>query len=237
MRLAISLAKRGLGSVWPNPAVGCVIVKGGRIVGRGWTQAGGRPHAETVALAQASIAANGATAYVSLEPCSHQGETPPCADALADAGIKRVVAAIQDPDKRVSGAGIAALKNRKVDVEIGLLADAAKEVNAGFFTRVQLDRPLFMLKVAASLDGRIATRTGESQWITGPEARAVGHQLRSRHDALMIGSGTMVADDPTLTARIGAIDNSRRPRIVVDGRLRIKTDSNLVNSIKDAPLW
>lgn len=237
MRLALSLGQRGLGASWPNPAVGAVLVKDGRIVGRGWTAEGGRPHAETMAIKNAGSDAKGATAYVSLEPCSHQGKTPPCAEALADAGVARVVAAIEDADPRVSGSGLAYLKDRGVAVELGLCAEAARDANRGFFTRVALGRPAFTLKMAATLDGRIATQTGDSQWITGDQARAMAHQLRARHDAVMIGSGTLTADDPTLTARLGGIGNARRPRIVLDGRLRIRLDSNLVQTIVDAPLW
>ncbi|MFP6736861.1 MAG: bifunctional diaminohydroxyphosphoribosylaminopyrimidine deaminase/5-amino-6-(5-phosphoribosylamino)uracil reductase RibD [Rhodospirillales bacterium] len=237
MRLALSLGDRGLGTVWPNPAVGCVLVKDGRVVGRGWTGEGGRPHAETIALGHAGSAAKGATAYVSLEPCSHHGETPPCAEALAGAGVARVVAAIEDADPRVSRSGLALLRNRGVEVELGLCSEAAREANQGFFTRVEQGRPAFTLKMAATLDGRIATQTGDSQWITGTGARAMAHQLRARHDAVMIGGGTMAADDPTLTARLGGSGNGRRPRIVLDGRLRIALDSNLVKTISAAPLW
>src|SRR5215472_3367341 len=185
MRAALALARRGLGSTWPNPAVGCVIVKDGRVVARGWTQPGGRPHAETEALARAGAAARGATAYVSLEPCSHHGRTPPCADALIAAGIARVVIALQDPDPRVSGAGIARLRQAGLAVETGLDAVEAAEINAGFFTRLRRGRPLVTLKLATTLDGRIATRRGESQWITGPPARERAHALRAAHDAIM----------------------------------------------------
>src|SRR5580704_7553179 len=163
MRAALGLARRGLGHTWPNPAVGCVIVRDGRVIGRGWTQKGGRPHAETEALARAGKAARGATAYVSLEPCSHHGKTPPCAEALITAGIGRVVAAIEDPDPRVAGAGIARLRAAGIAVETGLCADEAAELNAGFFCRVKHGRPLVTLKLATSLDGRIATAAGESR--------------------------------------------------------------------------
>ena len=237
MRLAISLGMRGLGNTWPNPAVGTVLVKGGRIVGRGWTAEGGRPHGETIAIKNAGADAKGATAYISLEPCSHQGETPPCAEALADAGVARVIAAIIDADPRVSGSGLAYLQDHGIEVEHGLCAEAARDANQGFLTRVTLRRPAFTLKMAATLDGRIATQSGDSQWITGIQARAMAHQLRARHDAVMIGGGTLAADDPTLTARLGGIGNARRPRIVLDGRLRTSLDSNLVKSIVDAPLW
>src|SRR5438067_7968302 len=167
MRAALALARRGLGAVWPNPAVGCVIVKDGRIVGRGWTQPGGRPHAETEALGRAGAAARGATAYVTLEPCCHHGRTPPCADALIAAGVRRVVAAVEDPDPRVAGGGMARLRAAGISVETGLCAAEANEVNAGFFQRIRLGRPLVTLKLATSLDGRIAMPSGESRWITG----------------------------------------------------------------------
>src|SRR5438046_3352641 len=165
MRAALALARRGLGRVWPNPAVGCVIVEAGRVVGRGWTQPGGRPHAETEALARAGEAARGATAYVTLEPCCHWGRTPPCADALIAAGLRRVVVALEDPDPRVAGGGLARLRAAGIAVETGLGAAEAAEINAGFFRRVRLGRPLVTLKQANSLDGRISTASGESRGI------------------------------------------------------------------------
>ena len=183
MAAALALARRGLGQVAPNPAVGCVLVRDGRVVGRGWTQPGGRPHAETEALRRAGDAARGATAYVSLEPCSHHGKTPPCCDALIAAGVTRCLIALEDPDPRVAGAGTAALRAAGLEVSVGLLAEAAAEVNAGYLLRQTEGRPLVTLKLATTLDGRIATAEGESRWITGPEARARGHLLRARHDA------------------------------------------------------
>src|SRR5260221_1533195 len=183
MKAALALARRGLGSVWPNPAVGCVLVKDGRAVGRGWTQPGGRPQGETEALARAGAAARGDAAYVSLEPCCHWGKTPPGTDALIAAGIRRVVLPIEDPDPRVSGQGIAKLREAGVAVETGLCAAAAAEINAGFFLRLREGRPLVTLKLAATLDGRLATSTGESQWITRPEARERGHLPPADHDA------------------------------------------------------
>src|SRR5260221_733299 len=171
MQAALALARRGLGNVWPNPAVGCVIVKNGCVVGRGWTRPGGRPHAEIEALARAGAAARGATAYVTLEPCGHWGQTPPCADALISAGIGRVVAAVEDPDGRVAGAGLARLREAGLSVETGLCADKAAELNAGFFQRVRHGRPLVTLKLAASLGGPIATASGGSLRINGDGAR------------------------------------------------------------------
>src|SRR5260221_12414589 len=188
MRAAIALARRGLGDVWPNPAVGWVIVRKGRVVGRGWTQPGGRPHGETEALARAGAAARGATAYVSLEPCCHWGKTPPCTDALIAAGLARVVIPIEDPDPRVSGEGIARLRAAGIVVETGLCAAEAAELNAGFLLRMRAGRPLVTLKLATTLDGRIATRSGESQWITGPRARDRGHAVTASHDAVVAGS-------------------------------------------------
>ena len=237
MQTALSLAKRGLGNVWPNPAVGCVIVKDGRVVGRGWTQPGGRPHSETGALKQAGSQAKGATAYVTLEPCNHHGQTPPCTDALIEAGISKVVISCLDPDSRVSGTGAARLKEAGIQVEIGIYAKEGRAINCGFFSRIEYKRPVFTLKVATTLDGRIATQGGESQWITGPEARRAGHLFRARHDAVMVGSGTVVADDPTLTSRLPGVENKSRPRIVMDGRLRLGLESKLVKTIPDAPLW
>lgn len=237
MRAALGLARRGLGNVWPNPAVGCVIVKEGRVVGRGWTQPGGRPHAESQALARAGEAARGATAYVSLEPCCHWGKTPPCADALIAAGISRVVAAINDPDPRVAGSGLARLREVGVSVETGLSAVAAAELNAGFFQRVRTGRPLVSLKLAASLDGRIAARSGESRWITGERARERAHLLRAEHDAIMVGSGTVVADDPQLTCRLPGLAHRSPVRIAVDSQLHIPATARLVAEARQQSTW
>jgi diaminohydroxyphosphoribosylaminopyrimidine deaminase / 5-amino-6-(5-phosphoribosylamino)uracil reductase len=236
MAHALRLAARGLGNVWPNPAVGCVIVKEGLIVGRGWTQPGGRPHAEVRALRQAGSRAEGATAYVTLEPCAHHGQTPPCADALITAGIARVVTALTDPDPRVSGKGHAMLRAAGIGVTEGVLTPEATRLNAGFLKRVTQGLPFVTLKLAASLDGRTATATGESRWITGPEARRKVHAMRLAHDAVMVGSGTALADDPDLTARdMGAV---RQPvRIVLDRLLRHSPESRLGRSARAAPVW
>jgi diaminohydroxyphosphoribosylaminopyrimidine deaminase/5-amino-6-(5-phosphoribosylamino)uracil reductase len=233
MRAALGLARRGVGLVAPNPAVGCVLVKDGVVVGRGWTQPGGRPHAETEALRRAGERAWGSTAYVTLEPCAHHGKTPPCADALMQAGITRVVAALEDPDPRVAGRGLARLRDAGVDVVLGPGAAEAEEINAGFLKRVRVGKPLVTLKLASSLDGRIATHGGQSQWITGVEARTRGHLLRRRHDAVMVGSGTVLADDPELTVRLPGLENPAPLRIVVDGRLRTPLTARLVKSAKD----
>lgn len=235
MGLALSLGRRGMGRGWPNPAVGCVIVKAGRIIGRGWTKDGGRPHAETEALAQAGEAARGATAYVTLEPCAHHGKTPPCADALIGAGVARVVVAMADSDTRVDGKGIAMLRAAGIAVDLGEGAEAAARDHAGFFSRIELGRPFLTLKLANSFDGRIATGTGESQWITGPQARRVVHAMRSRHDAVMIGGGTARKDDPSLTVRDLGISN-QPARVVVSRRLDLPLMGQLARTAKDVPL-
>ncbi len=237
MALALRLAGRGLGRTWPNPAVGCVVVKAGRIVGRGWTQPGGRPHAETEALRRAGEAALGATVYVSLEPCAHYGRTPPCTMALIQAGVRRVVAATLCPDKRVDGQGIAQLRQAGVEVDLGLLAPEAEALNAGFFLKERARRPLVTLKLATSLDGRIATRTGASQWLTGEPARARGHWLRATHDAIMIGSGTALADDPALTCRLPGLEDRSPVRVVLDRRLRLPPASQLAATAREVPTW
>ena len=237
MALALRLAARGLGQTWPNPAVGCVVVREGRIVGRGWTQPGGRPHAEVEALSRAGAAALGATAYVSLEPCAHYGRTPPCTMALLHAGIRRVVIATGDPDPRVDGKGAAQLRQAGVDVREDVMADAAAALNRGFFLKVRAQRPLVTLKLATSLDGRIATRTGMSQWLTGEAARRHAHALRARHDAILVGSGTALADDPTLTCRLPGMEGRSPVRVVLDRRLRLAPESQLVRSAPDVPLW
>lgn len=236
MALALSLGRRGLGRVWPNPAVGCVIVQQGRIVGRGWTADGGRPHAETLALAQAGADARGATAYVTMEPCAHHGQTPPCAEALIASGMARVVIATGDPDPRVAGRGITLLRAAGITVDLGCLAAQARADHAGFLSRITLNRPFLTLKLALSLDGRIATATGESQWITGPDARRIVHLLRARHDAVLIGAGTARADNPLLTVR-GLGINRQPVRVVVSRGLNLPLDGALARSARDVPLW
>jgi diaminohydroxyphosphoribosylaminopyrimidine deaminase/5-amino-6-(5-phosphoribosylamino)uracil reductase len=236
MRHALRLAERALGTTSPNPAVGCVIVdREGHIAGRGWTRAGGRPHAETVALAAAGARAKGATAFVTLEPCSHHGQTPPCADALVQAGIARVVAAVEDPDARVRGRGLARLREAGVEVECGVLGREASDLNAGFFLRVAASRPLVTLKIAQSLDGRIATSAGESRWITGAPARAYGHFLRARHDAILVGIETAMADDPELTCRLPGLESRSPLRVVLDSRLRLGANSKLATTAHTIP--
>ncbi len=236
MRHALGLAARGLGRVWPNPAVGCVIVKEGRIVGRGWTQPGGRPHAEAVALARAGEAANGATAHVSLEPCAHHGRTPPCADALAAAGVARVVTPFEDPDPRVCGRGHAALRAAGVEVVTGVETEAAARLQRGFLMRQRFGRPMVTLKLASSLDGRIATAAGESRWITGAEARRRVHALRACHDAVLVGAGTARADDPLLTVRDMGV-TAQPVRVVAARDLNLDPAGALGRSAADVPLW
>jgi diaminohydroxyphosphoribosylaminopyrimidine deaminase/5-amino-6-(5-phosphoribosylamino)uracil reductase len=237
MQNALGLARRGLGRVWPNPAVGCVLVHSGQVVGRGWTQPGGRPHAETQALGRAGAAARGATAYVTLEPCDHHGQTPPCSEALIAAGIVRCVAACEDPDPRVAGRGLARLRAAGIAVELGVCATEARLLNEGFFRRIEDRRPLVTLKLATSLDGRIATHSGHSQWITGDTARRWSHGLRARHDAIMVGIGTALADDPELTCRLPGLAERSPVRIVVDSRLQLPLTSRLVRDARRVPLW
>ncbi|MFN7002919.1 MAG: bifunctional diaminohydroxyphosphoribosylaminopyrimidine deaminase/5-amino-6-(5-phosphoribosylamino)uracil reductase RibD [Roseinatronobacter sp.] len=234
MRLAIALGQRGLGHVWPNPAVGCVLVREGRVLARGWTQPGGRPHAEAMALDGCD--ARGATAYVSLEPCAHHGKTPPCSQALIDAGVARVVTALTDPDPRVAGRGHAMLRAAGIEVVEGVEAAAARAANAGFLLRVTEGRPFVTLKLALTLDGRIATAAGESRWITGPDARRMVHAMRARHDAVLVGAGTARADDPDL--RVRGLGVAHQPvRVVVARGLELDASGRLGQSAGEAPVW
>lgn len=230
MRSALTLARRGLGSVAPNPAVGCVIVGStGQVAGRGFTGNGGRPHAETVAIGNAGERCRGATAYVSLEPCDHHGQTPPCSVALAEAGIGRAVIACNDPDPRVSGSGIRRLQDRGIKVATGVCEEQARDLNAGFFLKVLEGRPLFTLKAASTLDGRIATANGSSRWITGTGARAAGHMLRAGHDAIMIGIGTVLADDPGLDCRLSGMAEFSPVPVIADSNLRCPETARLLD--------
>ena len=237
MRAALALARRSLGRTWPNPAVGCVIVRDGHVLARGRTQDGGRPHGEADAIAHAAGSLKGATAYVTLEPCSHQGRSSPCADALVEAGVARVVSALQDPDPKVDGRGHARLKAAGIAVEVGEGAVEATEINAGFLMRLRHGRPLFHLKIAASLDGHTATAGGHSKWITGPAARADGHRLRATHDAILVGANTVAADDPDLTCRLPGLERYSPVRIVLDSKGALSPDSRLVRSAREVPLW
>lgn len=217
MAHALRLARRGLGNVWPNPAVGCIIVQAGRVVGRGWTQPGGRPHAERMALDQAGPLARGATAYVTLEPCAHHGRTPPCAEGLAAAGIARMVSAMTDPDPRVAGRGHQILNDAGIAVTQGIRQAEAQDLQAGFLSRILAGRPFVTLKLATSFDGRIATASGESRWITAPQARLHVHAMRMIHDAVMVGGNTAHADRPSLNVR--GLSTPRQPvRVVLSSR-------------------
>lgn len=236
MARALELARRGLYSTDPNPRVGCLVVAHGEVVGEGWHLRAGEPHAEIHALRAAGERARGATIYVTLEPCSHQGRTPPCAEALIDAGVARVVVAAGDANPRVSGSGIARLRAAGIDVVEGVLAEQAAALNAGFLKRMGGGRPLIRLKVAISLDGRTAMASGESQWITGRAARSDVQRLRARSSAILTGIGTVMADNPSLNVRTGemgdlgqAAEPSRQPlRLVLDSRLRIGTNARII---------
>jgi len=229
MSRALHLAERGLYTTDPNPRVGCVIVKDGQIVGEGWHRQAGGPHAEIEALRQSGDRADGATAYVSLEPCCHHGKTPPCTDALISAGIARVVAAMKDPNPRVAGEGLKKLKEAGVDVACGLLENAAAALNPGFCKRMKTGRPYIRSKLAMSLDGRTALPSGESKWITGEDARRDAHRLRARSSAIVTGIGTVLQDDPELTARLPeqAGEILQPIRVVLDSRLRIPATTRL----------
>ena len=227
MARAVALAEGGRGTASPNPMVGAVLVRDGRVVGEGFHRAAGTAHAEAVALAAAAELAAGATCYVTLEPCAHHGRTPPCADALVAAGVARVVAAVPDPDPRVGGAGLARLRAAGVRVEVGTGAEAAAEQNAAYLTHRRLGRPRITLKAAASLDGKVAAPDGTSQWITGPSARADAHRLRAEADAVCVGAGTALADDPRLTVRLPGWSGRQPLRVVVDAAGRVEATGHL----------
>ncbi|UTW56910.1 bifunctional diaminohydroxyphosphoribosylaminopyrimidine deaminase/5-amino-6-(5-phosphoribosylamino)uracil reductase RibD [Kordiimonas sp. SCSIO 12610] len=237
MRDAISLAKRGLGTTHPNPSVGCVIVKNDVIVGRGFTQPGGRPHAEVVALSQAGDAARDSDVYVTLEPCAHTGKTPPCAEALIEAKVKRVYIAILDKDERVRGKGVDLLEAAGIEVLVGVCEDEARKVNKGFLLRFEEARPLYTSKIASSLDGRIALASGESKWITGPKARTFGHMLRAKHDAILVGVNTVLKDNPSLTCRLPGLENRSPIRVVLDRNLRTPIEAKTVSTAKIVPTY
>jgi diaminohydroxyphosphoribosylaminopyrimidine deaminase/5-amino-6-(5-phosphoribosylamino)uracil reductase len=237
MRGALALARRGLGETAPNPAVGCVLVKDNRVIARGRTQPGGRPHAETQALSLAGDNASGATAYVTLEPCSHHGKTPPCAHALIDAGIARAVIGATDPNPAVNGQGIALLRQAGIQVTDNILGSECTAVISGFAHLIATGRPLIRLKLASTLDGRIATHERASQWLTGEAARRAAHAMRGRHDAVLIGVGTVLTDDPELTCRIDGFRQTRLIRIVLDSHLRTPLMSRLVRGAHQTPLW
>jgi diaminohydroxyphosphoribosylaminopyrimidine deaminase/5-amino-6-(5-phosphoribosylamino)uracil reductase len=237
MRLALALGRRGLGNTWPNPAVGAVIVKDGMILGRGWTRPGGRPHAETEALKHAGRAARGATLYVTLEPCSHHGKTPPCADAIIRAGIARVVSALDDPNPEVAGQGNAKLRERGIVVETGLEAEAAKRAHVGHFTRMTAARPYVTLKLAVSADGKAGAAGRKPIAITGVAARERVFQMRAMNDAILIGVGTVLSDDPALTCRLPGMMERSPVRVLLDARLRVPIATGIVGTASETPTW
>jgi diaminohydroxyphosphoribosylaminopyrimidine deaminase/5-amino-6-(5-phosphoribosylamino)uracil reductase len=237
MQLALSLGRRGLGRTAPNPAVGAVVVKDGVIVGRGWTQPGGRPHAETEALKRAGKEAKGATLYVTLEPCSHQGKTPPCVDAIIRAGIARVVSALEDPNPEVAGQGYAKLRERGIAVEAGLEAEAAMRQHAGHIRRMRDGRPQVLLKLAASADGKAGLPGRKPAGITGEAARARVHQMRAENDAILVGIGTVLSDDPHLTCRLPGMMEWSPVRVILDAKLRIPLATSIVGTARETPTW
>ncbi|NQZ13297.1 MAG: bifunctional diaminohydroxyphosphoribosylaminopyrimidine deaminase/5-amino-6-(5-phosphoribosylamino)uracil reductase RibD [Alphaproteobacteria bacterium] len=236
MRSALNLARTGLGRTWPNPTVGCVLVKEGKIIARARTADGGRPHAEAAALLEAGEKAKGAIAYVTLEPCSHHGKTPPCVVALTNAGVARVVIGTLDPDDRVSGRGVAMLKDAGIDVVVSVLEEEVRTANKGYFLKQESRRPLITLKTASTLDSKIATQAGESKWITGSAARGFAHIERAQHDAILVGVNTVLADNPSLTARVPGF-NHQGVRIVLDTNLKLKDDEQLFKNTKENPVW
>jgi diaminohydroxyphosphoribosylaminopyrimidine deaminase/5-amino-6-(5-phosphoribosylamino)uracil reductase len=237
MQLALTLGRRGLGNVWPNPAVGAVIVKDGVIISRGWTQSGGRPHAEVEALKRAKKAAEGATLYVTLEPCSHQGKTPPCADAIIRAGIVRVVSALEDPNPEVANKGHEKLRAKGVAVEVGLGAEEARRVHAGHIARVTQQRPHVLLKLAISADGKVGLAGRKPAAITAEAARARVFQLRAQSDAILVGIGTVLADNPQLTCRLPGMLERSPVRVVLDAQLRVPLSVSVVATVRETPTW
>lgn len=226
MKQALSAARRGLGRVWPNPSVGCVIVKNGHVIAKARTGNGGRPHAEVLALKKAGRQAKGATAYVTLEPCAHEGETPSCARLLVEEGVGRVVVACVDPDPRTAGQGVELFKQAGIEVHEGVCQQEALDLNKGFILRVTKNRPLVTLKCATSADGKMAMASGESKWITGEKARADVHKLRARHDAILTGIGTVLADDPQMTNR-SKVSKNNPVRIVLDPKGKLPDDARI----------
>ena len=241
MALAFTLGRRGLGNTWPNPAVGAVIVKDNVIVGRGWTQSGGRPHAEVEALRHAKKAAQntliGATMYVTLEPCSHQGKTPPCADAIIKAGIARVVSALEDPNPEVAGKGHERLSENGIKVDIGLGADEARRVHAGHIMRVTNKRPYVLLKLAVSADGKAGLAGRKPAAITGEAARVRVFQMRAASDAILVGIGTVLSDNPQLTCRLPGMFERSPVRVVLDAKLKLPLATSVVATVRDTPTW
>jgi diaminohydroxyphosphoribosylaminopyrimidine deaminase / 5-amino-6-(5-phosphoribosylamino)uracil reductase len=237
MALALTLGRRGLGRTWPNPAVGAVIVKDGEIIGRGWTQPGGRPHAEIEALRRAGAMARGATLYVTLEPCSHHGKSPPCADAVIASGIARVVSAMEDPNPEVGGRGHARLRSAGIAVDIGAEAASARRDHAGHIRRMRDGRPHVLLKLAISADGKVAGPERRRVAITGNAVRDRVHLMRARSDAIMIGIGTALADDPVLTCRLPGMNKMSPVRVLLDSGLRLPLQARLAATARETPLW
>ncbi len=235
MRRALDLAARARGRTSPNPMVGAVLVKDGTVVGEGFHAFAGSDHAELEALREAESAGAGATLYVTLEPCCHFGRTPPCVDRIVQAGVRRVVAACEDPNPAVSGKGFAALRAAGVTVDVGVLEQEARRLNEAFFAYIRTGRPFVILKAAASLDGKIATQTGDSRWITGESARQHVHHLRNEVDAVLVGIGTILRDDPMLTTRLGTPDQRDPARIVVDNLARLPLRAQVINRASTAP--
>ena len=237
MQLALALGRRGLGATWPNPAVGAVIVKDGVILGRGWTAAGGRPHAEPQALKRAGKAAEGATMYVSLEPCSHKGKSPPCTDAIIRAGIARVVSAMEDPNPEVAGQGHKRLDEKKIKIEVGLLADEARRIHAGHVFKVTQGRPHVTLKLAVSADGKAGLAGRKQAQISGEEARKRVFQMRAQSDAVLVGIGTVLADNPALTCRLPGMFERSPVRVVLDSQLKLPIASHVMATVRETPTW
>ncbi|MCI4662899.1 MAG: bifunctional diaminohydroxyphosphoribosylaminopyrimidine deaminase/5-amino-6-(5-phosphoribosylamino)uracil reductase RibD [Neomegalonema sp.] len=238
MQAALNLAQRGVGQTWPNPSVGCVIVKDGVLIARGWTQPGGRPHAEAIALAAAGAAARGATLYVTLEPCAHHGKTPPCASTIVAAGIARVVSALEDPDPRVAGRGHQILREAEIALDVGIEAAAAAQLNAGYLRRRSVGMPTLTLKLALTLDGKIAAAPGQRTAISSPLSLPHVHLMRARHDAILIGSGTALADDPRLDVRLPGLEARTPVRVVLDSQLRTPPGGQLIRSASsERPVW
>src|ERR1043165_1083478 len=237
MTLALALGRRGLGNAWPNPAVGAVVVKDNIVVGRGWTQPGGRPHAEGEALRRAGEAARGATLYATLEPCSHHGKTPPCVDAIAAAGVSRVVSALEDPNPEIAGQGHARLKSQRIAVTTGVCADEARRAHAGHIRRVRDGRPHVTLKMAVSSDGKVALAGRKPAAVTGEAARDRVHLMRAMNDAVLTGIGTVLADDPQLNVRLPGLDKRSPVRVVLDSQLRLPPHSKLAGSAARTLDW
>lgn len=237
MQTALALAKRNLGQTWPNPAVGAVLVKDGKIIGEGFTAKGGRPHAEPQAIAQAGAHAKGATLYVTLEPCAHHGKTPPCTEAIIKAGIACVVVACGDPAPHVNGKGIAQLKAVGIAVVENICEQEARDINRGFFSVVEKGRPYVALKIATSADGKIAARAGETMQITGEAARNYVHTLRSEFDAIVTGIGTVLADDPMLNVRISGLEDKSPMRVILDRKHRLPKESKIAKTSDTIPTW